>query len=154
MKEMSSEVKRKIIDYMEKTRFCSLATVGRRSKEPRAAIIYYENSGLDIYFNTGKATQKALNIMANPAVAITIHHDNPSAKEISDTRGILYIGRANVVEEKDFNKVPDGVLKLYDMVNSFYPGASIIFKVTPKKIHFIDYSKGFGHRDVLEVDDL
>ncbi len=151
---MTGEVKREIIDYMKKTRFCSLATVGRRSKEPRATIIYYENSELDIYFNTGKATQKALNIMANPAVAITIHHNDPSAKELADTRGILYIGRASVIEEKDFNKVPNGVLKLYDMVNNFYPGASMIFKATPRKIHFIDYSKGFGHRDVLEADDL
>lgn len=108
-----SELQNKIMDYMKKTRFCSL-------------------------------------IKANPSVSMVIHHDDPSAKDIRDTRGLLYSGRAEAVSEKDFDKVPDGVKKVYGMVNSYFPGSAVIFKVKPKKIIFIDYSKGFGYSDVLK----
>jgi len=147
---MNSELQNKIMEYMKKTRFSTLTTIGRRSKEPKSTIVFYENSGLDIYFNTGKGAEKVKNIKANPSVSIVIHHDDPSAKDVRDTRGLLYSGRAEAINEKDFDKVPEGVKKVYDMVNSYFPGNAVIFKVKPKKIIFIDYSKGFGYSDVLK----
>ncbi len=110
---MDDEIRNKILDYMMKTRFCTLATVGRTSKDPRAHILFYQNSGLDIYFNTGKSTDKAKNIMSHPMVALTIHYEDPSARDLQDTRGILYSGKAEAVREKDFDKVPEGVKKVY-----------------------------------------
>lgn len=105
---------------------------------------------MDIYFNTGKGTEKTKNIRSNPSVSVAIHHVDPSAKDVRDTQGLLYSGRAEAVGESDFDEVPAGVKKVYDMVNGYFPNAAIIFKVTPKKIIFIDYSKGFDHRDALE----
>ena len=146
---MNGEVQEKIMEYMKKTRFCTLTTIGRRSKEPKSTIVFYENSELDIYFNTGKGTEKVKNIIANPSVAIAIHLDDPSAQDVQDTRGLLYSGRAEPVDETDFGEVPEGVKRVYEMVNSYFPDNAVIFKVRPKKINFIDYSKGFGHTDVL-----
>jgi len=145
-----NELQNKIMDYMKKTRFCSLTTIGRRSKEPKSTIIFYENSGLDIYFNTGKGAEKVKNSKANPSVALAIHYTDPSAKDIRDTRGLLYSGRAEAVNEKDFDQVPEGVKKVYGMVNQYFPNNAVIFKIKPKKIIFIDYSKGFGYKDVLK----
>ena len=143
-------VEQKIMDYMGKTRFATLTTIGRKSGEPKSTIILYGNNRLDIYFNTGRATEKVKNIAANPVVAIAVHHDDPEAKELTDTRGLLISGRAEPLSDDDLSGVPEGVMMAYNMVNSHYPNASVVFKVAPKKMDFIDYSKGFGHRDIIE----
>lgn len=62
----------------------------------------------------------------------------------------MYSGKATPVNESNFDEVPPGVKKVFEMVNSYFPGQGLVFKVRPKKIIFIDYSKGFGHTDVLE----
>ncbi len=147
---MGGDVESKIVEYMNKTRFATLTTIGRKSKEPKSTIIYYENSGFEIYFNTGRGTEKVKNIAANPSVAIAVHYSDPSAKDVQDTRGLLYSGVAMPIDGAEFKKVPGGVINVYDMVNSHFPNNAVIFKVIPKRISFIDYSLGFGHRDILD----
>ena len=126
---MNGEVQDKIMGYMKKTRFCTLTTIGRKSKEPKSTIVFYKNSGLDIYFNTGKGAEKVKNIKANPSVAIAIYYDDPSATDLQDTRGLVYSGKAAPVDENDFDEVPEGLKKVYDMVNSYFPDNAVIFKV-------------------------
>ncbi len=52
--------------------------------------------------------------------------------------------------KKEFGEVPAGVKKVYDTANSYFTNQAIVYRVEPKKISFIDYSKGFGHRDIVE----
>jgi general stress protein 26 len=91
-----------ISDYISKCHSCTIATVGLDG-EPDASTVFFANSGLDIYFNTSKDSQKMKNIEDNQRVAITIK-----------------------------------------------PGNSIIVKVTATKVYFINYAKGFRHRELLQ----
>lgn len=140
----------RVIDYMEKCRLCTIATVNAEG-QPDASTVFFRNSGVDIYFNTGRDTQKVHNIPINPRVAIAIQETGSVPETDQDIKGIQYIGRARILENGDTAEVPRAVTARHNAFNSARPGNSVIVKVTPVKIYFIDYSRGFRHRDLLEL---
>jgi general stress protein 26 len=145
---MSEDLKNEIMDFMKKGRFCTLATVGRRSGRPQAATIGYETAGFDIYFATGGKTAKFRNIKSNPWVAIAIYYSESGAP---GGKGLQYFGKAEEVSEKDFEKVPERTLNTYNRINKQDPARKeVIVKIKPSKILYWNPSKGFGHMDVLK----
>jgi len=145
---MNGDVEKEIIDYMKKARFCTLATVGRRTGRPQAATIGFENVGFDIYFATGGKTAKMRNINSNPWVAIAIYHTDPTARA---AMGIQYFGKAEIVSKKDFSQVPERTLNTYNRINNMDPEREeVIVRVKPDRIYCWNPSKGFGNIDKLE----
>ena len=47
--------------------------------------------------------------------------------------------------------LPRGVIARHKAFNSIKPGNSIIVKVTATKVYFINYAKGFRHRELLQL---
>lgn len=138
-----------ISKYISTCRSCTIATVGPDGG-PDASTVFFANSGLDIYFNTSKDSQKKKNIEANQRVAIAMQK-NPEPKTDQEIRGIQYKGIARILPETEHVNVPHGVMARHKVFNSLKPGNSVIVKVTAQKIYFIDYTKGFRHRDLLQV---
>lgn len=68
---MPDNLTERVIDYMEKCRLCTIATVNADG-QPDASTVFFRNSGVDIYFNTGRDTKKVDNILTNPNVAIAM----------------------------------------------------------------------------------
>jgi uncharacterized protein YhbP (UPF0306 family) len=137
-----------ISDYISKCHSCTIATVGLDG-EPDASTVFFANSGLDIYFNTSKDSQKMKNIEDNQRVAITMQ-TNPEPKTDQEISGIQYNGIAKILPESEYTNVPRGVISRHKAFNSIKPGNSIIVKVTATKVYFINYAKGFRHRELLQ----
>jgi hypothetical protein len=105
---------------------------------------------LEIYLNTARDSQKVRDITANHRVAITMQEPGIVPTADQDIKGIQYLGEAMVLPDGETTGVPRGVISRHKAFNSAMPGKSVIIKVTPLKIYYIDYSRGFRHRDLLE----
>ena len=146
---MNSDLRQRIIQYMEKCRICTIATAGAEC-QPGISTVFFRNAGVNIYFNTGKETQKVKDILNNPRVAIALQTEGPVPTADRDITGIQYMGKASILSDKDMAEVPQAVIARHKAFDSSKLGKSVIIKVTPTKIYLIDYSQGFRHRESLE----
>jgi nitroimidazol reductase NimA-like FMN-containing flavoprotein (pyridoxamine 5'-phosphate oxidase superfamily) len=137
-----------VTTYISKCPVCTIATVSTDG-DPSAAIVFFSNIGADIYFNTAKDSQKIRNIMANPRVAIAMQ-ETSAPKTDQGIKGIQYSGRAKVLPDAEIAEAPKAVMARHIALNSVNQGSSVVVKVMPTKIFFIDYSKGMRHRDLLQ----
>jgi len=119
---------------------------------PQATTVGYVNEGLTLYFLCGLDSQKATNLARDDRVSLTIDHDTPQIMAIS---GLSMAARAQAVTDRD------EAVKVLSMLPMKYPEqVSLpgpmpkpddvrIFRVTPTVISVLDYSKGFGHTDLV-----
>ncbi|RUW64686.1 pyridoxamine 5'-phosphate oxidase family protein, partial [Mesorhizobium sp. M1E.F.Ca.ET.063.01.1.1] len=100
----------------------------------------------------GLESQKAGNLTQDDRVSLTIDHDTPQVMEIT---GLSMAARAQAVTdlaeaEKVLRMLP---LKYPQQVSlpgpMPTPDQVRIFRVMPTVISVLDYSKGFGHTDVV-----
>lgn len=153
---MKQQFRRQIIDLLYEHRIMSIAT-NRPDGWPQATVVGYANDGLIIYCFVARDGQKYANIVQDPRVSIAIARDYPQPLQI---RGLSLAGRAVVVE--DAGEVEHaGELLLarypeYRVMPPPDPQAVPLVRVTPEVVSLLDYSKGFGHSDLLRVseDDL
>jgi len=91
------------------------------------------------------------NLARDDRVSLTIDHDTPDAMA---TTGLSMAARAQAVADRD------EAGKALRMLQMKFPGLSEplpmlspentkIFRVTPTVISVLDYSKGFGHTDLV-----
>ncbi|MGB2799018.1 MAG: pyridoxamine 5'-phosphate oxidase family protein [Dehalococcoidia bacterium] len=146
---MSVDLKDQIVEYIEKCRFCAIATASTEG-EPSISTVFFKNIGASVYFNTGRETQKVQNIMENPRVAIAMQEAGYVPEADRDIKGIQYIGKAEILSDANIDEVPPAVMSRHRAFNSVKPDNSVIIKVTPVRIYQIDYARGFRHRDLLE----
>jgi len=147
---MDVDVKQRIMEYMEKCGLCTIATVSAEG-QPSASTVFFKNTGLNIYFNTGRETQKVQNILANRRVAIAMQQAGSVPKVDRDIKGIQYVGEASILAEGDTSEAPKAMMARHNAFNSAKPGNSVIVKVSPLKIYLVDYSRGFRYREVIEL---
>ena len=146
---MSTGLQKRIEEYMDECRSCTIATASVDG-QPAASTVFFKNRGVDIYFNTGSDTQKMHNILANPRVAVVMHAGIAPTRD-QDIKGIQYIGQGEILADANVLEAPVAVTARHRAFNSAASGSSVIVKVTPEKIYLVDYSKGFRHRDLLEL---
>ena len=148
---MDEEIKKTILKLLEQHRIMTLATL-RPDSWPQATTVGYANEGLTLYFLCGPDSQKASNLQRDDRVSLTIDHDIPQVMEIT---GLSMAAHAQLVadpSEKEkalrtlMSKYPEQVSLPGPMPN---PDDIRIFRVTPKVISVLDYSKGFGHNDLI-----
>ena len=112
----------------------------------------YSNEGLTLYFLCGHDSQKAANLARDERVSLTIDHDTPQVMEI---KGLSMAGRAQVVTDPgEAEKVLRLLMLKYPQQASIplpmpTPADVRMFRVTPFAISVLDYSKGFGHTDLV-----
>ena len=120
---------------------------------PQATTVGYVNEGLTIYFLCGRDSQKATNLARDDRVSLTIDHDTPDLMAIT---GLSMAARAEeVVDRTQAEKVlalmplkyPEQVAPLPMPMPT--PDDVRIFRVKPAVISVLDYSKGFGHTDLV-----
>ena len=150
---MNEDMRRKILALLEQHRVMSLATL-RADGWPQATTVGYVSEGLTLYFLCGLDSQKAANLARDDRVSLTIDHDTP---EIMAITGLSMAARAE--EVRDMAEAQ----RIIDLLPSKYPeqkalsmplsmpkaGEVRIFRVTPIVISVLDYSKGFGHTDLV-----
>ena len=147
---MEDALKGKIEQYMGRCRACTIATADGDG-QPAASTAFFKNSGLNIFFNTWSDSQKVSNLEHNPRVALTMQQDGPMPKGDKGIKGLQYIGKARVVQDEEAAGVPQAVIARHRAFSSTGSGKSVIIAVSPQRIHMVDYSQGFRHRDTLEL---
>jgi len=148
---MDTGTREKILDLLEQHRIMTLATL-RPDGWPQATTVGYVHDGLALYFLCAPDSQKACNISRDDRVSLTIDHDTDDIKAIT---GLSMAARARMITD------PSEAQKTIDLLADAYPaqedlpfevptpGDVKIFKLTPVVISVLDYSRGFGHTDLV-----
>jgi hypothetical protein len=147
---MNEEIRKKILSLLDEHRIMTVATL-RPDGWPQATTVGYVNEGLTLYFVCDPDSQKAKNLAQDDRISLTIDHDTSDLMAIS---GLSMAAHALPVDD------PVEAEKVLRMVPLKYPGGSLpgpmpspdqirVFRVTPTVICVLDYSKGFGHTDLV-----
>jgi nitroimidazol reductase NimA-like FMN-containing flavoprotein (pyridoxamine 5'-phosphate oxidase superfamily) len=148
---MDEAMKRKILTILDQHRIMTVATL-RPDGWPQATTVGYVNEGLTLYFLCGLDSQKARNLARDDRMSLTIDHDTADLLAIT---GLSMAARAQAVDdrveaEKVLRMLP---LKYPDApplpLKMPRPDEVRLFRVTPTVISVLDYSKGFGHSDLV-----
>jgi len=129
----------------------TIATI-RGDGFPQATTVSYVSDGLTIYFGCDPNSQKARNITQNNKVSLTIN------LEYSDWNHIEGVSMAALAERitdaEEMEKMGQLMAEKFPQVAAFIPEDSddmALFRVTPKVVSLLDYSKGFGHTEMVEL---
>ena len=149
---MNEEIRERILKLLEQHRIMTIATL-RPDGWPQATTVGYANDGLTLYFLCGPDSQKAANLARDDRVSLTIDHDTPQVMEIT---GLSMAARAQaVVDVSEGEKAMRMLMERYPQQQSL-PFTSLpsfaevrLFRLTPRVISVLDYSKGFGHTDLV-----
>jgi len=148
---MDDEIRNKVLALLDQHRIMTVATL-RPDGWPQATTVGYVNEGLVLYFLCGLDSQKAKNLSLDDRVSLTIDHDTADIMAIT---GLSMAARAQVVNDRTEAE------KIINMLPLKYPDAPplpmempraeevCIFRLTPVVISILDYSKGFGHTDLV-----
>ena len=148
---MDDDIRRKIVALLDQHRIMTIATL-RPDGWPQATTVGYANEGLTIYFLCGPDSQKAANLARDDRVSLTIDHDTPQVMEIT---GLSMAARAQrVADPAEAQKAVRLLMLKYPQQDSIplpmpSPADVRIFRVTPAVVSVLDYSKGFGHTDLV-----
>lgn len=148
---MDEGTRRKIETLLNQHRIMTIATL-RPDGWPQATTVGYASNGLNLYFLCGPDSQKATNLARDDRVSLTIDHDTPQVMEITGLSMAAHAQR--VTNPAEAEKALDLLMKKYPEQKSLplpmpKPEEVAIFRVIPTVISLLDYSKGFGHTDLI-----
>ncbi|MCC2650775.1 MAG: pyridoxamine 5-phosphate oxidase family protein [Microvirga sp.] len=152
---MDEEIRQKVLTLLEQHRIMTAATL-RPDGWPQATTVDYASEGLSLYFLSSLNSQKAANLARDDRVSLTIDHD---ASDIMAICGLSMAGHARVVTDMAEAGRVMKMLVRKDPEQTSLPGSMPrpeevrIFRVAPTVISVLDYSKGFGHSDLVSVPD-
>jgi nitroimidazol reductase NimA-like FMN-containing flavoprotein (pyridoxamine 5'-phosphate oxidase superfamily) len=150
---MKIAYKRQIIDLLDRHRVMTIAT-NRPDGWPQATVVSYCNDGLIIYCVIGRDSQKYANITRDARVSLTIANDYPQPLQI---KGLSMAARAAIsadpgerahAQEIMFRRYPE-----YKIMPPPDPERLPLLRITPELVSILDYSKGFGHTDLVRVSE-
>lgn len=148
---MKHEFKRQIIDLLDDHRIMTIAT-NRSDGWPQATVVGYANDGLIIYCFIARDGQKFANITRDPRISIAIANDYHQPLQI---RGLSMSARVQVVEDRgEIDHAGQILLRRYPEYKVMPrpdPAAVPMLRITPEVVSILDYSKGFGHTDLVRV---
>jgi nitroimidazol reductase NimA-like FMN-containing flavoprotein (pyridoxamine 5'-phosphate oxidase superfamily) len=148
---MDEAIRNQILALLDQHRIMTIATL-RPDGWPQATTVGYVNEGITLYFLCGLDSQKAANLARDDRVSLAIDHDTPDLMAIT---GLSMAAHAQAVVDRDeANRVlglfplkyPENIAVPIPMPT---PEDVKIFRVTPTVISILDYSKGFGHTELV-----
>jgi nitroimidazol reductase NimA-like FMN-containing flavoprotein (pyridoxamine 5'-phosphate oxidase superfamily) len=144
-------MKDKAVDVLRDNRLMAIATL-RADGWPQTTMVSYANDGILIYFIVSRESQKFANIERDNRVSLVIgrdFHDPATIKAVSIA--------ARASEVRDPMQRHEAVKMLLDRhpglrrLERPQAGHSAVMRANPEIITILDYSKGFGHADLLTV---
>lgn len=149
---MDAELRAVVDDVMNSHNIMTLATL-RADGFPQATTVGYVHDGLDLYFACDAMCQKARNIARDPRVSFTIDHDYENWGAI---KGLSAAGLAEAVTRLgERGRAERLMLDRFPQFREYAPEAEAeemaIIRVRPTVISVLDYTKGFGHTDLVHL---
>lgn len=148
-----SELTNTAIDYIEKSPFALLVTVGEENRPSTRLVGPVVNDGLVVYFVTRIDSRKAGHMKSNPFVTLVFQKANQLVEKFTS---VTINGHVSIVPEGDefktavekLGKVSPGYLK-YINKDNFKSWA--FYKVSADTLEFVDHSK--STRPIIEQVD-
>jgi nitroimidazol reductase NimA-like FMN-containing flavoprotein (pyridoxamine 5'-phosphate oxidase superfamily) len=130
----------------------TLATI-RPDGYPQATTVSFAHEGMTLYVGIGRNSQKAENVRRNGKVSLTINLPYHDWREI---RGLSMSAMAELLDE------PDEAARAAACLERRFPavaewcgpdmGHEVAFlRIRPQMVSVIDYSKGFGHTELVST---
>lgn len=148
---MDQALEAKILQVLDERRDMTVATL-RPDGWPQATTVGFAHEGLTIYFLCGRDSQKAANLAQDSRVSAAIDGETDNVMAIT---GLSLAAHAEPVTQSG------EVIRIIGLLFARYgakPGREMpmpdldtirVFKLTPLVISILDYSKGFGHADLV-----
>ncbi|MDW6024779.1 pyridoxamine 5'-phosphate oxidase family protein [Mesorhizobium sp. BAC0120] len=153
---MRQSFQARIVEILSRCTDMTIATV-RPDGAPQATVVSFAHDGLLIYFGCAADAQKAKNLAHDRRVSITMTAPYKSWAEI---QGLSMAGEASeVMTAHEEAAVGELMLKRFPQLSEMQPpdaSALKLFRVRPSLVSILDYSRGFGHTDLVAVnaDDI
>jgi nitroimidazol reductase NimA-like FMN-containing flavoprotein (pyridoxamine 5'-phosphate oxidase superfamily) len=150
---MTPDLRESIVRLMDDHRIMTVAT-NRSDGWPQATVVGYANDGLILYCFVARTSQKYLNIMRDKRVSIAIANDFSDPLKIT---GLSLAANASVIEDRrEFERACQLFLRRYPEYASWAvpdPAIAPILRMIPVVISVLDYSKGFGHSELVKISN-
>lgn len=133
----------------------TLATHG--AEGPWASAVFYANAGASLIFLSAPNTRHCRNLAQDSRCAATIQEDCDDWKQI---KGIQLEGRVIELQGEEEKRARHLYGEKFPIVGVAAGVPSVIvkalarvrwFSLVPAHLYFIDNSKGFGHRDEIDL---
>jgi uncharacterized protein YhbP (UPF0306 family) len=145
----------RVLAYLRTHRVMTLATQGAGG--PWAAAVYYANAGFKLYFLSSPASRHCRNLAADPHAAAAIQEDYADWPEI---KGVQLEGEVAELRDADERHARALYGEKFPVVRGASGAAAALaralekvrwYRLTPRRLWFIDNSLGFGHRDEIKL---
>lgn len=144
-------MKEKAIDILQDNRLMAISTL-RHDSWPQTTMVSYANEDILIYFIVSRQSQKFANIERDDRVSLVIGRD---FHDPSTIKAVSIAARASEVRDpKQRERAIKLLLERHPGLQKLErpaPGHSAVMRANPEIITILDYSKGFGHADLLTV---
>lgn len=150
MRKATPEDRQRVVGLLDRHKDMTIAT-NRPDGWPQATVVSYVSEGTTCYFGCGPDSQKAQNIRTDNRVSVAIAGPYTSWSDIS---GLSMAARATEVAEIAeieriaalmFDKFPEAI----QFVSVEPTARPVLFRVEPEIVSILDYSKGFGHTELV-----
>ena len=141
----------KAIQILDANRLMAIATV-RPDGWPQSTMVSYANEDILLYFVISRESQKFKNIERDDRVSLAVgrdFHDPVTIKALS-----IAAHASEVSDPKQRDRAIKLLLERHPGLRKLAqpePGHSAVMRANPNIITILDYSKGFGHADLLTV---
>jgi len=144
-------MKDKAIKILEQHRLMGIATL-RADGWPQATMVSYANEDILVYFMISRQSQKFANIERDDRVSLVIGRDFEDPRTI---KALSIAARASEVRDaRQRDRAVKLLLERHPSLKTLEPPGpdhSAVMRANPEIITILDYSKGFGHADLLTV---
>lgn len=144
-------MEQKAVGILDQHRIMAIATL-RPDGWPQATMVSYANEGLLLYFIVSRASQKYANIERDSRVSIAVGRD---VEDPSQIRAVSIAANASEVRDpKQRERAIELILSRHPaLVKLGQPDLehSAVMRAYCSIVTVLDYSKGFGHADLVTV---
>jgi len=146
---MAKELEDKINQYLADHYYLNLATVSPQGN-PMAHTMAYVSKDSVVFLATNKNTRKVQNITQNPNVAYTVDEDDPNW---FDMQALQVEGKASIItDEEELREFGEIMVAKFPVAADMPPDPdTLMIKIEPEVIYYLDYSIEFGHREKLDL---
>ena len=144
-------MEQKAIEILDQNRLMALSTI-RPDGWPQVTFVGYANEGLLLYFVVSRQSQKFANLAKDDRVSLVIgrdFHDPSAIKALS-----VAAHASEVTDGAQRNRAVELLLERHPGLRKLEPpkpSHSAVMRAYPAIVTILDYSKGFGHSDILTV---
>lgn len=153
-KRSRDEIVKDILEYLRAHRILTMATA-TLDGDPEASALEYANDGTDVYVACKPGSIKALNVSQNPRVFYELHDDIPITYEsVKNLKALQVSAKVDIITsvESRYDTIFALFLERYPDFQRIPRGSRVILHFSPRKMWYLNYSKKFFLRELVEFE--